>query len=437
MSYISQYIGLYEICYAFILLFAIYHYYPLTSYWQKGLVYIICLLIFNPVNPLIQTRWQITLGYFATIIIIHYFQTRSFEKTLVLTTHTYINLFIVDSFYLVLAKWIPVEWIIFYGIFLISACLLIWGLAYIEHKIVQYILDHWSHRKYALLIFSAMICILLLGPAVYQVSLELSGESKEITQFILAINLTLFILFIVGGVILYYGLGQIKKAERQLANQKINQEYSSMISQQYTKMRRFRHDYKNVLLSLEGLIREESWTALKSYFFKELASGQGAYDLSNDQLSRLVYIQNPEIRMIFYSKLSYALSQQIELQIEVSESLPKLDQHLMALSRMLGIILDNAIEESQKYSNAKIQVVLTEVDQEVLIMVSNPTESHPSQVAKMNELGFSTKGQNRGYVLTNLKELANEANILLYTSIENKQFIQELYIPITTKEENV
>lgn len=382
-------------------------------------------------NPLIVSRWQVLLLYFAIIVSFIIYQTRSFEKTLIMSTLTYLNLQLVDLFYLQLIKFISYTQWYFYPIFVISACLILWCLLRIELLGIERILNIRPKLYNPLLGLHFILCLALLVPPVYQTLLELTGEDASLKQFILIINLTIFVLFLVGVSIVYYGLKQIQKAEREMANAKINQEYSSMMEKQYTEVRKFRHDYKNILLSLEGLIRDQDWSSLENYYFRELATSSQQIQSDAIALERLVYIPNSEIRNIFYTKLSYALSHSIKVNLEIDQGLPKLEDHLMDLSRMLGIILDNAIEECQKYTQAQIEIVLTDYEEELSIAISNYTEAKATDLIRMKELGFSTKGDNRGFGLANLQEIAHEAGFELHTSIESSSFFQEIYIPLS------
>lgn len=421
-------ISLYKICYGGIVVFSLLIHNHRLRYWHYLLTYFI--IISFEVNPLIVSRWQVLLANFAIIVIHSLIQTRSLDQAIIWTAQTYLNLQFVDQGYLFLIHLLSFKRLFFYPVFLILACLVLWFLKLIEERLLDQLLSRKPHWKQATVLFHFILCLLLLVPPVYQTLVELTGEDASLKQFVLIINLTIFGLFLLGIGIVYYGLKQIQTAERTMAQAKINQEYSKMMETQYTEVRKFRHDYKNVLLSLEGLIKDKDWSSLEHYFFSELSQESHSMNTDIIALERLVYIPNAEIRNIFYTKLSYAIAHQIQLNVEIDEHLPKLDQHLMALSRMLGIILDNAIEESQKYTQGQIDVLLTLMDQDLLIAVSNYTQARVQDLVHMNELGYSTKGTNRGFGLANLKEIANQAKFELYTDIDQDKFIQEIYIPI-------
>lgn len=427
-----QLINLYKITYGAIFVFALLLFGRHQRFWPYLLIYL--LIITLDFNPLFVSRWQVVLFYFALIVLSNFIQTRSFEQTLMNSSLTYLNLYLIDGFYSLLSNLISIYAFYFYPLFFVLSCGLLWLLSKIELQgISKLILKNPAHKQ-RILAGLFILTLILLAPPIYQTLVELSGENSQITQFILMINLTIFLLFLVGLAILNYGLKQIKKAEREMANSKINQEYAKMMETQYTEIRKFRHDYKNVLLGLEGIIQSQDWTSLKNFLYQELAQGSQQIQSEASELERLIYIKNPELKNILYSKLSYALSHQIEIHVEVTENIPSIDHHLLDLIRMMGIILDNAIEECQKYQQAKLEVLITPLEAELLIVIANSTEIQAKDLAKINQLGFSSKGENRGLGLVNLKELADHAQIELYTSVEHHQFIQELYIPITAQE---
>ncbi|MGF3214832.1 sensor histidine kinase [Facklamia sp. P12945] len=433
MDLLNQ-ISLYELCYSAIFIFSIIIHYKKVNWYEWLAVYFFMATL--AINPLYITRWQIAITYFVVIILSHTYFSQSFDKTILFSSLSYINLALIDQYYRILTSFIDIESLSFYFVFSCTSILLIWLLTRIEAYLFMRLIERFPQLVHKGLVFLSILSLGILLPALIQAVQEFTGDSKGITQFVLAINLTIFLLFISGAIFLYFALEKMKEAQRQIAQQKINQEYSSMITQQYTEMRKFRHDYKNVLLSIEGLIREKAWDALSSYFFQELAPDSETNQIESNALNPLVYLNNPELRMIFYSKLSYAIANGLKVHLEISENLPRLEEDLMAISRMLGIILDNAIEASLQQDQAQIDVLITQLDQEYLIMVANPTQASAQELIKMRQMGFSTKGENRGFGLSNLQELAKDADISLFTSIENNQFVQELYIPLARKVDN-
>ncbi|MGX7091858.1 sensor histidine kinase [Hutsoniella sourekii] len=426
-------LSLYDLTFAGLFVIGLYSLLPQMKLGQVATTYFLVAAI-NFIPIINHSRWQVIMFYFFIIVGWSIWHHRSFERSLLVSSLAYLNLNLLDQTYPLYTQVLPLESIGFYLAYLLGGGVFLILLARLEVFLVHQWMARWPNKRLWLIRGLALLTGLLLVPHLFRGIIDLTGESGQLLRFMFAIQITILLLFIAGALIVYYGLQQIRTAERQMANAKINQEYSQMMAQQYTQMRRFRHDYKNVLMSLAGFIKDQEWQGLTDYFFEDVFEDQSTSTVESDQLARLVYLQNPELRNILYTKLSYALSQNLDLHVEISDDTPELMGHRMALSRMLGIVIDNAIEESIKYQGAQIELVITPIHDEVLIMIANPTKTKANQLAKINQLGYSTKGENRGLGLNNLKDLAEEAGFKLFTSIDSGKFIQEIYIPLQEAE---
>lgn len=96
------------------------------------------------------------------------------------------------------------------------------------------------------------------------------------------------------------------------------------------------------------------------------------------------------------------------------------------LSRITGIIIDNAIEASEALEDPLIRIAFIDNEESVTFIVMNKCSDNTPKIHELFEEGFSTKGDNRGLGLSTLKELTDEnENVLLDTVIENGYFVQK------------
>ena len=68
----------------------------------------------------------------------------------------------------------------------------------------------------------------------------------------------------------------------------------------------------------------------------------------------------------------------------------------LSLPRMLGIILDNAIEEAAEIQYGELSVSLIQEELESLIIVENSCRVNIESLVTLKENGYSTKGAERG-----------------------------------------
>lgn len=103
---------------------------------------------------------------------------------------------------------------------------------------------------------------------------------------------------------------------------------------------------------------------------------------------------------------------------------------IIDLSRIVGILIDNAIEASIDSSNPFVNLAIIKTDQNsTLIIIENSFKDSALDINKLYNKRYSTKKGHRGYGLENIIEILNSySNVLLNTSIEKDIFIQEIEI---------
>ena len=163
-----------------------------------------------------------------------------------------------------------------------------------------------------------------------------------------------------------------------------------------SSMRSFRHDYKNMMSSLYLQSREGNIEEIE----------KNIHGLIDDFDENIDWKMNLTVQMA---------------NIRISEVKP------LDLSRALGILLDNAIEETEK-TGGKISLVVSRQQDAVHIIVENTIEREVD-LARIYEEGYSTKGSGRGNGLTGLRRILQKyPGASLMTECENGMFIQRLAI---------
>ncbi|WP_242857036.1 sensor histidine kinase [Pseudobacteroides cellulosolvens] len=236
-----------------------------------------------------------------------------------------------------------------------------------------------------------------------------------------------FSYFLLLMIIIYILITSITK-EMDLKNKQIQfeslQEYTCSLEKLYTDMRAFRHDYINILSSMIGYIESKDIESLEKYFNEKIFPLSKGMASNNFKLGLLSNIKITEIKGIFSSKLIRAQELNINVFIDIAEPIEKINMDIIDLSRVIGILLDNAIEAAIKCDEPFMKVAVINKENSVLIVIINSIyEEVP--IYKIYEKGFSTKGVNRGLGLYNLKQITGKCdNVSLDTIIENGEFKQ-------------
>lgn len=211
---------------------------------------------------------------------------------------------------------------------------------------------------------------------------------------------------------------------------KLMEEYTIKLEENYNEMRKFKHDYQNILMSLEGYIEDKNINKLRIYFNDYIKPTSSIIAENSFKLSQLSNLKQKEFKSIIASKLIYSQEMGINTSFEALEIIDYINMNPVKLVRAIGILIDNAIEEVQKDINyGYIKVGIIDKNESILIIVSNKCIDEVPELYKIQEIGFSTKGEGRGIGLNTLKEIINSSdNVTLETCVEKDVFNQIIEI---------
>lgn len=218
---------------------------------------------------------------------------------------------------------------------------------------------------------------------------------------------------------------------------KINNQYIHEIERHYNELRTFRHNYQNVLLSLDEYLKTDDIEGLKEYYNKSIKPISTRLNQKRYNLEDLSRINNKEIKSILFNKLYSAQLLDIDVSFESKSEITKLYTDTLDLTLALGIILDNAIDETKEQKHGQIQVGILYDGEEINFIVQNSLRQNDIPIWKMKQAGFSTKGTNRGVGLSNLDEIMNRnRNLMLETMKLDNYFLQKITIEVVGEGKN-
>jgi len=207
------------------------------------------------------------------------------------------------------------------------------------------------------------------------------------------------------------------------------EQYIREVETQQFAIRSFRHDYINLLLTMDQYLKQGDLDGLQQYFDNEIMPTRVQLENQDFELGNLGQLRNKEIKSLLSVKIMEAQSLGISTVVEIPDVVEEITMKTTNLARVLGIFLDNAIEECKKHKDAKLLVAIINKDDCQLIVVKNTCDDEVPAVREIFEKGFSTKGEMRGLGLFNVRQLLDkERHVSLATVIDEGYFIQELQI---------
>jgi len=188
-----------------------------------------------------------------------------------------------------------------------------------------------------------------------------------------------------------------------------------------------RHDFSNILLSINGYIDDNRISELREYINNYVARDL-CKNACNSFAAYLKYIQNPALKGVIFSKLNQAATKNIKLFVNIFNEIEICNIDPTDLARIIGILLDNAIEACEKSPRTELHLGMESDNTHTSILIGNTCYQMPD-LELVCERGYSTKGSNRGIGLYNLKRiLALYPHAHLMTSVSGNMFFQELII---------
>ena len=242
------------------------------------------------------------------------------------------------------------------------------------------------------------------------------------------ISILSFILLLSFLLLSIYSFTRIIKLANTTTSLESAEEYNKSLEILYDKVKGFKHDFDNIVSTLDGYIETNDMSGLKKYF-KEVK--KDCRITNNLSIINPRVINNPGIYSLLNNKYFKALDSGINFEFEYFIDLNKIDINLYQFSRILGILIDNAIEEAEKCTEkiVSLSFIRENKNNRSIITVKNTYSNKNVDIEKIFKKGESGKENHSGIGLWEVKNYVSKSkNLDLFTTKDNKFFKQELTI---------
>lgn len=278
--------------------------------------------------------------------------------------------------------------------------------------------------------FFGILLNLLIYIVIFILNITMGNRIGYKTE-VLLFNSILFGLCMISSSIILFNV--IKKIERE---EEINREkerfemlrqYTTSVEYMLDDMRAFRHDYKNILVSMAGYLRENDIGGLREYFKQNIQDSVVDIEEKNNVWISLKHINPMGLKGFLYEKVLLALSENVEISVEIREDVTIECSYMNDLIRALGIFIDNAIEEVNDEKKGRVLIRIEKKDG-ILFWIEN-TCTKELDLSQIFEKGYSDKGEGRGSGLSWVKNMIEKHNDLYHECrISDGKVIQILEI---------
>ena len=223
-----------------------------------------------------------------------------------------------------------------------------------------------------------------------------------------------------------YSILRTNKLEQTAKDLETEKIYNKTLSILHDNIRCFKHDFNNIVQVIGGYIDLNDMNGLNKYYqslLKECKLNNNL-NLLNPQT-----INNPSIYSLLNNKYYQALQYGITMNFEIFSDLSTINFNIYEFTRILGILLDNAIEAAKKTTEKIIEIQFKSDSKKQLFIIENSCADNNISTTKIFEKGYSTKKNNSGIGLWKVHNiLSKNTNIDLFTTVKNNKFKQELSV---------
>lgn len=247
--------------------------------------------------------------------------------------------------------------------------------------------------------------------------------------YLVIISILVLITYFVISIISLFRTSKLEVTTEKLEEEQL---YNQTLGLLYDNIRGFKHDFNNIVQGIGGYISTNNMDGLKEYYSQILDDCQRVNNLS---LLSPEVINNPAIYSLLASKYHVATESGIKVNIEVFMDLSSINMKIYELTRVLGILLDNAIEASKQCEEKEINITMRKDSRlnKQLFIVENTYLNKDVNIDEIFEKGKTSKqsedAKNHGLGLWEVRNLVKKRkNLNLYTTKDEKYFKQQFEI---------
>lgn len=301
---------------------------------------------------------------------------------------------------------------------------------YLIYRIIRYFkiyinLENMTKKNKILFIINAILGILAIGTQFYLITFYSDKMPIGITIVSILSLLAYFFISI-------YSLLNTTKLETTSRDLEEAQLYNKTLSLLHDKMRGFKHDFHNIVQGIGGYISTNDMEGLKKYYSQLLKDCDQVNNLTALNPS---IINNSAIYNVMAAKYHRADELGVQINLAIFMDLNEIEQHMKIyeFTRILGILMDNAIEATSECKDKVIHVTFRKEEnrKRMVMIIENTYLNKDVDIDRIFDKDFSTKSKetNSGLGLWEVRQVLKKNNNLnLFTTKNEEFFVQQFEI---------
>lgn len=307
---------------------------------------------------------------------------------------------------------------------LIITCIL-YAFMFLVYILIKYLklniskIEILNKKNRRLLIINTIFAIILIATQIYVTYFY----SAVLPFYVVLLSLISLLTYVF---ISLYTLFNVSKLEVTSTNLEEAQLYNKTLEILQDNTRAFRHDFANILQGMVGYMDKNDMEGLRKYYSQLVDDIQQSNNLTT--LSPKV-VNNPAIYNVLASKYHKADSLGIKIHLESFLNMNELHIKIYEFTRVLGILMDNAIEACRECDNKIINVTFRKDSKKhmQLLIIENTYNNKDIDTNKIFEKGYSTKKGNTGLGLWEVRQILKKNNNLNLFTTKNSDFFTQQF----------
>ncbi|MEG2235858.1 MAG: GHKL domain-containing protein, partial [Clostridia bacterium] len=230
--------------------------------------------------------------------------------------------------------------------------------------------------------------------------------------------------------VFWYILNFLEKENLKIQNQTLEMD-NKTLGGMVDGVRTIKHDFNNIFQAINGYICSKEYDDLEKYVLKVMKECNFVNTLS---IINKNTFNDPAIYGVVGSKYFLATETGITMELDVTVNFKELEFPMPELSRILGILLDNAIEAASKSIDKyiRLEIKFNPRKNANIIKIYNTYDTNINiDLSSIYKKGYSSKKIKSGLGLWEVsKIISRNKNSQIYATIENNKFIQNIIIEI-------
>lgn len=236
------------------------------------------------------------------------------------------------------------------------------------------------------------------------------------------ILLLIIIIYVLNGILLFSFLLKKKQKEKMQAYQ----EYGHYLEEMMHQLSSRQHEFANQINVMVGLAQIKKGDELSRAI---IDYGERILDEKKRKSKETIICNDSMISAMLYRKMTEADNAKIQFDYLIEKPFPKFSASAYDLVELLVNLINNAFEAVLTLKEEDRQVFLKINSGRIEVLNTVPASFEDASIAKFSDIGYSTKGKQRGYGVSNIKNIIKRYKGTLEIYRQDNMIVFSILLP--------